>query len=63
MGLPQMSGLGNSGESNVPQYFQNKYGCTDCFVKQPYPFEYPKPIIPMVNKKTLLERILHKLAG
>ena len=40
-GYPMMMGgmgmgMGMNTGGNVPQYFQAKYGCEDCFRKEPY---------------------------
>ncbi len=71
-GYPGMIGLNGmmspygmqSGNINV--YFRNKYGCEDCFRKEPYWQEYPKPIIPEGKnslKPSLLKRFLNNVTG
>lgn len=57
-------GIGTSG--NVPQYFQAKYGCEDCFRKEPYWQEYPKPVSPEPKgalKPSLFRRFLNNILG
>lgn len=51
---------------SVPQNFLMKYGCEDCFRKQPYPYEFPKPYIPMERSyanPSFWQRILNKIMG
>ena len=48
MGMMGMMGMGMSGmngSGNVYQSFKAKYGCEDCFQKEPHPFDAPVPII------------------
>lgn len=59
---PMSNNMGTMG--SVPQYFKSKYGCEDCFRKQPYLAEFPKPIMPVSHKIdnfTFWQRILHKI--
>lgn len=63
-GMGNMMGMGMSG--NMPQYFQAKYGCEDCFRKEPYWQEYPKPVIPEPKgalKPSFMRRILNNIFG
>lgn len=63
------TGMGSMGNNmstmgSVPQYFKSKYGCEDCFRKQPYLAEFPKPIMPIshkVNNLTFWQKILYKI--
>ena len=58
-------GFGNS-TTNVPQYYQDKYGCADCFKNQPYIMECPKqytPIEPNFIKPNLFQRLMLKIFG
>ncbi len=51
---------------SVPQNFLMKYGCEDCFRKQPYPYEFPKPYIPMAKEYTnpsFWQRLWNKIMG
>ena len=47
--MNNMSGMGMGGTQNIPQYFEAKYGCEDCFRKEPYWKEFPKPVTPEPN--------------
>ena len=55
-GMPMMNGIGmmggmgmNSGgqTGNVIHDLKMKHGCEDCFKKEPYWTEYPKPVTPL----------------
>lgn len=65
---PYMSnswGFGNN-YSNTNSYFKNKYGCEDCFKKNPYPAEYPKPIIPSNSnnmRPSFMKQFINRLLG
>ena len=55
-GYPMMNGMtgmgmgmGTGGTQNIPKYFEAKYGCEDCFRKEPYWKEFPKPVTPEPN--------------
>lgn len=48
-GMGMSSGMGMMG-GNVHQSFKAQYGCEDCFKKEPYWTEYPKPIMPVPNE-------------
>lgn len=72
IGYPGMAGMGGmmspcgTQSGNVNVYFRNKYGCEDCFRKEPYWQEYPKPIIPEGKnslKPSLLKRFLNNVLG
>ena len=59
---PMGNNMGTMG--SVPQYFKSKYGCEDCFRKQPYLVEFPKPIMPIrheTGNSTFWQRILNKI--
>ena len=43
MGGMGMSGMNTGG--NMYQSFKAKYGCEDCFLKEPRPFDAPVPIL------------------
>lgn len=63
---PMMNGsfMGMSG--NTFQTFQSKYGCEDCFRKQPYPYEFPKPYIEIAEsakRPSFWERLLTKITS
>ena len=46
MGMMNMMGMsGMASDGNVYQSFKKKYGCEDCFLKDPRPFDAPVPII------------------
>ena len=58
------SPMGMSG--NTFQTFQSKYGCEDCFRKQPYPYEFPKPYIEIAEstkRPSFWERLLTKITS
>lgn len=65
--INSMMGMGmNTGSQNVPQYFQQKYGCVDCFKSQPYLQEYPKPLIALSKEsipKNFFQRFINKIFG
>lgn len=68
MGMSPMAGgsamYGISG--NAFQSFHSRYGCEDCFRKQPYPYEFPKPYIEKgnsTNAMSLLQRIINKFTA
>lgn len=65
--MNNMSGMGMmgmGGSQNVPQYFQAKYGCEDCFRKEPYWQEFPKPVTPEPNlNPSMFRRILNNILG
>ena len=51
---------------SVNQEFLMKYGCEDCFRKEPYPFEYPKPYTPAPKDSanpSFWQRLLNKIMG
>lgn len=52
IGSPAMMGMmgGMSGGGNVLQSLKAKYGCEDCYKKQPYWVECPKPVMPVPNE-------------
>ena len=66
-GMNGMSIMGNSGGvQNIPQYFQAKYGCEDCFRKEPYDQEFPKPVVPEPKNSlnpSFMKRLLHNIFG
>ncbi len=69
-GFPMMnggmysSGMMGGGTQNIPQYYQAKYGCEDCFRKEPYWQEFPKPVTPEPNlNPSILRRILNNILG
>ena len=70
-GYPMMMGgmgmgMGMNTGGNVPQYFQAKYGCEDCFRKEPYWHEYPKPVSPEPKgalKPSFFRRFLNNVLG
>ncbi len=70
MGMGGMNMMGNTtgagSVQNVPQYFQAKYGCEDCFRKEPYWNEYPKPVQPEPKNSlnpSFMKRLLHNILG
>ena len=55
-----------SSPGNIQQYFMQTYGCEDCFRKEPYMQEYPKPIMPLSQESiqpSLIKRLLAKIMG
>ena len=66
-GMNPMNGGNSMGASgNVFQSFQSKYGCEDCFRKQPYPYEFPKPYMRMpqdFRKQSFWQRLMHNIFG
>lgn len=66
MGMGMGLGMGMNTGGNVPQYFQAKYGCEDCFRKEPYWQEYPKPVSPEPKgalKPSFFRRFLNNVLG
>ena len=62
--MMNVSSMGVSG--NTFQTFQSKYGCEDCFRKQPYPYEFPKPYIEIAEsakRPSFWERLLTKITS
>ncbi len=54
----------NGGNTNV--YFRNKYGCENCFRKEPYWQEYPKPVLPEPKnslKPSFIRRFINNILG
>lgn len=69
-GFPMMnsgtysSGMMGGSAQNIPQYYQAKYGCEDCFRKEPYWQEFPKPVTPEPNlNPSMFRRILNNILG
>ena len=66
-GMNPMIGGNSMGVSgNVFQNFQSKYGCEDCFRKQPYPYEFPKPYIEIdesAKRPSFWQRLLTKITS
>ena len=66
-GMNSMTGSNSMGASgNVFQSFQSKYGCEDCFRKQPYPYEFPKPYIEIAEsakRPSFWQRLLIKITS
>lgn len=63
---PMMGPMSGMGSGNMQQYFKSKYGCEDCFYKQPYWQELPKPVMPMPResiKPSFWKRLLNKITG
>ena len=63
---PMMNGSPMGMSGNAFQTFQSKYGCEDCFRKQPYPYEFPKPYIEIAEstkRPSLWERLLTKITS
>ena len=59
-----MNMMSNSG--NIQRYFKQTYGCEDCFRKEPYMQEYPKPIMPVAKESmqsSWFKRILERIMG
>ena len=63
--MSMYGGMGAAGGGqNIPQYYQNMYGCADCFRSQPYLQEYPKPVLPLAKESlrpNLFQRLLNKM--
>lgn len=59
------SGTGiNNG--NTSQYLNMRCGCEDCFRKEPYIQELPKPYLPLAQESThtsFWKRFINKLLG
>ncbi len=66
-GINMAGNFASSGSTqNVPQYFQAKYGCEDCFRKEPYWNEYPKPVQPEPKNSlnpSFMKRFLNNIFG
>ena len=63
---PMMNGSPMGMSGNTLQTFQSKYGCEDCFRKQPYPYEFPKPYIEIAEsakRPSFWERLLTKITS
>ena len=59
-GYPSMMGISGMGSGigtqtgNINQYLNMKYGCEDCFRKEPYIQELPKPYLPLPKESAWL---------
>lgn len=73
-GYPMVGGMNSMMTNNystpimgsVPQSYLSRYGCEDCFRKEPYPYEFPKPYMPVAKdsfKPSLWQRLIHKFLG
>ncbi len=71
-GYPMMGGMNSMTSYNmpmmgsVPQNVIMKYGCEDCFRKEPYPCEFPKPYMRMpqdFRKQSFWQRLMHNIFG
>lgn len=63
---PMGMNSGMMGTGNIPQYYEAKYGCENCFRHAPYYDEYPKPIIPLPQNSlnpSWWQRFLHNVFG
>ena len=63
---PMMNGSPMGMSGNTFQTFQSKYGCENCFRKQPYPYEFPKPYIEIAEsakRPSFWERLLTKITS
>ena len=68
MGISPMAGGStmNGISGNAFQSFHSRYGCEDCFRKQPYPYEFPKPYIEIAEstkRPSFWERLLTKITS
>ena len=55
-----------SNTTNINQYYQDKYGCADCFKTQPYLMECPKqitPIEPQFINQNFFQKLIRRIFG